>query len=421
MEWKRANTSKPYQRAQTSINLFKISKRASRAEVKNNKKLPNMIKNYLISDRLSILLVFLVWSIVINSCTKDNFEPQETTKELLATASSTVTVAEGAAITFTDLSLGVVNRKWTFPGGNPSTSALPVVDVVFSEVGDLVTTLEVEYFDGTKETKVFGIKVYPVLVADFSSSSTRIKVGETVTFTDKSIGAPTSWSWEFEGGTPATSKEQNPTVTFNVNQPVTVKLTIERAVDGSIVSKEKIDLIQVGPPELCLNGNFETGIGNVVDWQTWNGAPYPYTVVSGGANGTQYTSFIDFKGAWGWAQIISRDFPNNKIALENGKEYRVSMYIKALSPVRLDGFRGVNHLPEWSVAYEGVAEDYEEFYDNSGISLPIDVTTEWQKVEIRISIPNDGKSRTNFFPDIIFGGGADSKLYVDEISVKIVE
>ena len=380
------------------------------------------MKTYLIRDRLSILLVCLAGVVaVINSCTKENSKPQETTKELLATASAEITVAEGDAITFTDLSLGVVNRQWTFPGGTPSTSQLPVVDVSFSEEGSIVCTLEVEYFDGTKEATSFDIQVFPVLIADFTPSATRIKVGETVTFTDQSIGAPTSWNWEFEGGTPATSTEQNPTVTFNVNQPVTVKLTIERAADGSSVTEEKTGLIQVGPPELCLNGNFETGEGNVVDWQTWNGAPFPYTVVAGGANGTDYTSFIDFQGAWGWGQIIGRDFPDNKIALENGNDYKVSMYIRAESPIRLDVLRGVNHLPDWSPAYAGIAEDYEEFYDNSGISLPINVTTDWTKVEIRISVPDDGNSRTNFFPDIILGGDANSKVYIDEISVKIVE
>lgn len=380
-----------------------------------------MIKPCLIRDRLSILFLFLIGSIVISSCTKENLKPQETIKELKATASSEITVAEGDAITFTDLSLGVENRQWTFPGGTPSTSSLPVVEVIFSEEGNLVSTLEVEYYDGSKATENFDVQVFPVLVADFTASATRIKVGETVTFSDNSIGSPSSWNWEFEGGIPATSTEQNPTVTFNENQPVTVKLTIERAVDGSIVSEEKTDLVQVGPPELCLNGNFENGEGNAVDWQTWNGSPFPYAVVAGGANGTDFTSFVDFQGAWGWGQIISRDFPNNKITLENGKNYTVSMYVRAESPVRLDAFRGVNHLPDWSAAYVGIAEGYEEFYDIAGLSLPVDITTEWQKVEIQISVPDDGMSRTNFFPDIILGGGTDSKVFIDEISVKIVE
>jgi hypothetical protein len=99
------------------------------------------------------------------------------------------------------------------------------------------------------------------------------------------------------------------------------------------------------------------------------------------------------------------------------------MYVKADAPIRLDQFRGVNHLPEWSAALPagGTPEDYEEFYDNSGISLPINISNTWTKVTIRISVPDNEKSRTNFFPDIILGGATDSKVYIDEISVKIVE
>lgn len=379
------------------------------------------MKAHQIKYRTYLLIFSTIGMLAMLSCTKETPKPQEKTKELLATVSSNITVASGDSITFTDLSIGVENRRWTFQGGNPETSQLPVVDVVFLEEGASVATLEVEYFDGTTESMNFDIQVFPVLIADFSLSSTRIAVGESVTFTDNSIGSPSSWYWEFEGGTPATSTEQNPTVTFNENDPVTVSLTIERELDGSVVTEEKVNVLQVGPPELCLNGNFETGEGPVVDWQTWNGAAFPYNVVAGGAEGTDFTSFIDFQGEWGWGQIISRDFPDNKIALENGNDYTIGLYIKAESPVRLDVLRGVNHLPDWSAAFDGTAEDYEEFYANSGTELPYDVTTEWTKVEIQISIPDDGKIRTNFFPDIILGGDANSRVFIDEISVKIVE
>ncbi|MBN2595893.1 MAG: carbohydrate binding domain-containing protein [Marinifilaceae bacterium] len=365
---------------------------------------------------LPFILIGLL--VLTSSCEDDDVETQKT-KELMATASSSTTVAEGGSIKFIDLSLGVVSRQWTFPNGNTSTSDEPEIDVVFSEPGDIIVTLEIKFFDGTTESMDFPTKVFPPLIADFTSSSTRIKVGESVTFTNNSIGGPTSWSWEFEGGTPATSNEQNPIVQFDVNKPVTIKLQITRAEDGSTSEVEKV--IQVGPPELCLNGDFETGA--VVDWQTWNGSPFPYSAEAGGANGTDYTSVVNFEGAWGWGQIISRDFPNNKIVLENGKDYILSMYVKATAPIRLDQFRGVNHLPEWSGAFPagGAEEGYSEYYAISGTSLPVNITTTWTKVSIRISVADDGNSRTNFYPDIILGGAVNSKVYIDEISVKIVE
>ena len=62
-------------------------------------------------------------------------------------------------------------------------------------------------------------------VAAFTASSTNINKGGTVTFTDTSSNKPTAWAWSFEGGTPATSTAQNPTVTYNAVGTYKVTLT----------------------------------------------------------------------------------------------------------------------------------------------------------------------------------------------------
>jgi PKD repeat protein/photosystem II stability/assembly factor-like uncharacterized protein len=46
--------------------------------------------------------------------------------------------------------------------------------------------------------------------ADFTANETFIPTGCAINFTDHSSGVPTSWTWEFEGATPATSNERNP-------------------------------------------------------------------------------------------------------------------------------------------------------------------------------------------------------------------
>jgi PKD repeat protein len=46
------------------------------------------------------------------------------------------------------------------------------------------------------------------------SSKTNICVDESIQFQDQTPEFPTSWLWTFEGGTPATSTEQNPDVTY---------------------------------------------------------------------------------------------------------------------------------------------------------------------------------------------------------------
>lgn len=54
-----------------------------------------------------------------------------------------------------------------------------------------------------------------VPIADFTSNRVLLCEGVSVTFTDFSYNAaPTSWEWTFPGGTPATSTDQNPVVTY---------------------------------------------------------------------------------------------------------------------------------------------------------------------------------------------------------------
>ena len=358
------------------------------------------------------LLIFMAGIVATISCTKDNFKPQEETKDLMASASTEITVAYGEAVKFIDLSLGVENRRWTFPGGEPAASNDPEIDVIFTEEGDISPSLEVEYFDGTVETKTFSIKVFPILVADFNPSATKIKVGETVAFTDTSVGGATGWSWEFEGGTPATSTEQNPTVQFDENKAVKISLTITRAADGSESSVEKS--VQVGPYELMYNGSFEDGL--ITDFQTWNGSGFPLVIGEPGANGTNYCAYFNYDN-WGGAELMSRDKPADKmIALENGRSYTVSMYVKAADAgvITIGWFQlGDNPLSPWN---------YTSVWGTNGQVL----TTEWQKVSFVADIPDDGYARTNSYHSFWFtkvDGGAtvNTKVYIDELSLKIVE
>lgn len=70
-------------------------------------------------------------------------------------------------------------------------------------------------------------------VAAFTASATSVCVGQPVNFTDNSTGSPTSWSWTFPSGTPATSSSQNVTgVTWATAGTYTVTLTATN-VNGS--------------------------------------------------------------------------------------------------------------------------------------------------------------------------------------------
>ncbi|MCK5080213.1 MAG: PKD domain-containing protein, partial [Bacteroidales bacterium] len=113
--------------------------------------------------------------------------------------------------------------------------------------------------------------------ADFMADTTFIEEGDTIQFTDLSGNDPTSWEWQFEGGAPATSSNQNPAVIYNppglydvtlivTNEYGTDTLTIEDyiTVDPETGFKtHKIDEIIIFPNpinsqpviEFCLGSN----------------------------------------------------------------------------------------------------------------------------------------------------------------------
>lgn len=51
-------------------------------------------------------------------------------------------------------------------------------------------------------------------VANFEADTNHIRMGETIHFTDLTANNPTNWAWVFEGGTPASSSEQNPVILY---------------------------------------------------------------------------------------------------------------------------------------------------------------------------------------------------------------
>lgn len=129
---------------------------------------------------------------------KSNYSPVEVVLK-------NATIGEG--LTFT----------WDFQGGVPATfTGKTPPNIVFTTPGDHTITLTVSNgFESEKQTKT--VTVAPYLVSLFSYEpkfeDDDYQAPVTINFTNKSISA-TSYKWSFEGGNPAASTEENPTVIF---------------------------------------------------------------------------------------------------------------------------------------------------------------------------------------------------------------
>ena len=117
--------------------------------------------------------------------------------------------------------------SWTFDGGDPETSTNANPSVTYNTPGVYDVSLRAGssniliYVNGVTETKRGYITVTegPVeppqpdeVVADFVVPST-LPAGQPITMQNRSQNA-TTYFWSFEGATPATSTEENPTITY---------------------------------------------------------------------------------------------------------------------------------------------------------------------------------------------------------------
>ncbi len=222
----------------------------------------------------------------------------------------------GEYITFSDKTSGNPGSwNWSFEGGSPSTSNVQNPKVRYDKTGVFNVSLIVNNANGWDTiTKENLICVTDTVIADFTVDKTSITTGETVTFSDHSSVNTTSWHWIFDGGTPATTNEKNPTVQYNEHGVFNVSLIVNNATGSDTLTKENIISVKDLVTNYCVSA------GNATDEWIAN--------VQMGANSNA-------SGAGGY-----EDFSSVVFSFEAGKTYNL-----ALEP----GFGSRNKFEYWSV------------------------------------------------------------------------
>ena len=136
----------------------------------------------------------------------------------------------GNAIQLSNTTPGTTTQ-WTISDGGTSTS--PNYTHTFQQNGTFTVTLLVSNACGSEETS-FNVVVDAFPSAAFTANQTNGCSPLTVTYSSNTDNA-TSINWSFPGGTPSTSTDPNPTVTYNTDGTFDVTLTVGNAF-GSDVS-----------------------------------------------------------------------------------------------------------------------------------------------------------------------------------------
>jgi PKD repeat protein len=153
------------------------------------------------------------------------------------------------------------------------------------------------------------------MVASFNASTTQVALGGHVNFTDGSFGDIVSWSWTFEGGTPTTSTQQNPSnITYNEVGDFDVTLTISDA-EGNSETLTRTDYIHVRESYNMQNGTVETCNAMFYD----NGGPdnnynnnrdYTLTFLPGTEGSMISVNFTEFNTEAGYDYLYVFDGPS---------------------------------------------------------------------------------------------------------------
>jgi len=177
-----------------------------------------------------------------------------------------VLILEGEPVSFTDASSGEPDKwTWEFEGGNPITSNNQNPIITYETSGTYSVSLTSSNKDNSDEiTKSDFIVVIKEVTTLFSVNDSTIDEGEQVIFEDLSISA-TSWEWQFDGGNPESSNEQNPTIIYNQSGIFEVTLTTSNQASSN--SLRKTEYIFVRPTEGLVahypfNGNADDESGN---------------------------------------------------------------------------------------------------------------------------------------------------------------
>ena len=185
----------------------------------------------------------------------------------------------GGQVTFTNTSAYGQNFEWDFGDGSPVSNVMEPMHN-YQEPGIYTVSLTVSNDCGTAilQQDVLILQVAPV--AGFSTSTPSGCAPLTVQFTDTSTGAPNAWEWQFPGGQPATSTEQNPTVVYNEAGTYSVTLTVSNDVGESQVVQSQFIEVMAEPvaafeavanlAEVTFTNNSQNGLS--YEWDFGDGS-----------------------------------------------------------------------------------------------------------------------------------------------------
>ncbi len=187
--------------------------------------------------------------------------PTVTASVSIVGAPTTICVGDPVTFTATPTNGGTPSYQWQVNGTNAGTNS-PTFTTTGLSNGDVVTVIMtstascVTGSPATSNTVTITVNSCSPPVANFTADNTIFcNTPACVNFTDLSTNSPTSWSWSFPGGSPATSTSQTPpAICYSSNGSYDVTLIATNA-DGSDTLTQTAYITVGSPVTVTVSGN----------------------------------------------------------------------------------------------------------------------------------------------------------------------
>jgi PKD repeat protein len=136
-------------------------------------------------------------------------------------------------------------------------------------VGFVQTNTDKEVLQGSYTPLMFLQPPPPPLAPGFSADVTELCETNDVQFTDESVGNPDSWYWEFEGGTPETSTEEDPLVTYETPGVYDVTLTVSKSGDDTTSTRSDYITVYAYPDQPTIEQVEQTIVSSAEEGNQW--------------------------------------------------------------------------------------------------------------------------------------------------------
>jgi PKD repeat protein len=268
-------------------------------------------------------------------------------------------------------------------------------------------------------------------IAEFWAEDRVVCSGTVVNFKDGSFnGTPTSWAWEFEGGTPSSSSLQNPQITYNTPGTYGVTLKVTNANGTHTKTKQRVVFIMDPNVESKAWGyregfedgeNFEQGRWTVVNDQTDPGKEWklsPLAVAYTGGHSIKMENFQNIRD--NVSELISPAV-NMDVIGGTGKviRFKVAYALKTQTVTNNDRLivsRTTNCGGTWTTVKSFNATEL-----ISGGLSPDAFTPNnrnlWKQVSVNLSGSAASGSNVRYRFQFVSGGPYNNNLYIDDIEI----